>query len=163
MAFPGTQARKLLAGGSGTARKVASAAALGFDLDDAGHFFSGLWQLIKAKATELAAYTATLLAALARKADELLPPETRSETLRRWLHVAVTVLIPAVLGALALYCLARCCWRCCCSARAARRRTMMVAPGRGGARMPRGVFEDNPRLYFRDLRAGNPLDQSILY
>ena len=33
----------------------------------------------------------------------------------------------------------------------------MVAPGRGGARMPRGVFESNPRIYFRDLRAGKPL------
>ncbi|KAK3127643.1 hypothetical protein QOZ80_7AG0576270 [Eleusine coracana subsp. coracana] len=147
MAFPGTPARKLLSGGG-----AITARALGFD--DAGDFFSGLWQLVKKKTAELAAYLATLLAAVARKADEVLPPETRSETLRRWLYVGVTVVLPA---ALVLFCLARCCCRCCCAARAARRRGMMAAPGRGGARMRRGVFEDDPRGYFRDLRAHKPL------
>ncbi|TVU00093.1 hypothetical protein EJB05_54508, partial [Eragrostis curvula] len=152
MAFPGTPARKLLLGGSATAR------ALGFDPHGAGEFLSSLWQLAKAKAAEAAAYLATLLAALARKADELFPPETRSETLRLWLHVAVTVLLPAALGLLVLYWIARCCCRCCCCcARAAARRRSMAAPGRGGARMPRDVFEDDPRRYFRDLRARKPL------
>lgn len=78
MAFPGTATRKLLSGGGST-----TARALGFD--DAGDFFSGLWQFVKTKFAETAAYLATLLAVLARKADEVLPPETRSETLRRWL------------------------------------------------------------------------------
>ena len=152
MAFPGTPARKLLLTGSSA---VARSVAAGFDLDGAGDFFSGLWQLIKAKVAELVAYLATLFSALARKVDELLPPETRSEALRQWLHFAVTVALPAALGALALLCVARCCWCCCCRARGGRR--LMVAPGRGGARMPRGVFESNPRIYFRDLRAGKPL------
>ncbi|TVU38046.1 hypothetical protein EJB05_11393, partial [Eragrostis curvula] len=112
MAFPGTPARKLLLGGSATAR------ALGFDPHGAGEFFLGLWLLVKEKAAEVAAYLATLLAALARKADELFPPET----LRLWLHVAVTVLLPAALGLLVLYWIARCCCRCCCCcARAAAR------------------------------------------
>ncbi|RLN35252.1 uncharacterized protein C2845_PM03G12380 [Panicum miliaceum] len=149
MTFPATPARKLLLpGSSAVARRVASA---GFDLDGAGDFFSGLWQLVRSKAAELVAYLAALFSALARKVDELLPPETRSETLRRWLHVAVTVALPAALGALALLCVAR-----CCCARGGRRR-LMVAPGRGGARMPRGVFESNPRVYFLDLRARKPL------
>ncbi|KAL6611384.1 hypothetical protein ACP70R_039312 [Stipagrostis hirtigluma subsp. patula] len=156
MAFMSTLPRKLLPGGSATAQALADgSAALGFDLDGAGVFFSGLWHLVKAKAAELAAYLATVLAALARKADELFPPGTRSETLRSWLHVAVTVVLPASLGALALFCLARCCCRCCCAR--GRRGRMMAAPGRGGARMLRGAFEANPRGYFRDLRTGKPL------
>ena len=153
MAFPVTPARKLLLPGSSAVARMRAAA--GFDLIGAGDFFSGLWQLIKAMVAELVAYLATLFSALARKVDELLPPETRSEALRQWLHFAVTVALPAALGALALLCVARCCWRCCCRARGGRR--LMVAPGRGGARMPRGVFESNPRIYFRDLRAGKPL------
>ncbi|KAJ1291793.1 hypothetical protein BS78_02G343800 [Paspalum vaginatum] len=154
MAFPGTTpARKLLpGGGSATAR------ALGFDLSGAGDFFSGLWQLIKAKAAELVSYLTALFSALAKKVDDLFPPDTRSEALGRWLRVAVTVVLPAALGALVLLCLARCCWRCCCGRRArGGGGRYMAAPGRHGARMLRGVFEDNPRLYFRDLRAGKPL------
>ena len=155
MAFPVTPARKLLLTGSSA---VARSVAAGFDLDGAGDFFSGLWQLVRAKAAELVAWLAALFSALARKVDELLPPETRSETLREWLHVAVTVALPAALGAFVLLCIARCCWRCCCSCcRARGGRRLMVAPGRRGARMPRGVFESNPRGYFRDLRAGKPL------
>ncbi|XP_002460991.1 uncharacterized protein LOC8081537 [Sorghum bicolor] len=155
MAFPGSPARKLLPGGF----TAVAGGSLSFDLDGAGDFFSGLWQLVKAKAAEVVAYLATLFAALAEKADEVFPPETRSETLRQWVHVAVTVVVPAVLGALVLRCVARCCWRCCCAGggRAARGGRFMAAPGRGGARMPRGVFENNPRDYFRDLRAGKPL------
>ncbi|CAL5085481.1 unnamed protein product [Urochloa decumbens] len=151
MAFPGTPVRKLLLPGI-------SARGLGFDLDaGAGDFFSGLWDLIKAKAAEVAAYLATLFAALAEKADEVFPPETRSETLRQWLHVAVTVVLPAALGALVLFCLARCFWRCCCGGARRGAGRMMAAPGRGGARMRRDVFEDDPRRYFRDLRARKPL------
>jgi hypothetical protein len=151
MAFPGTPARKLVPGGFTAARTALAGGALSFDFDGAGDFFSGLWQLVKAKAAEVVAYLATLFAALAEKVDEVFPPETRSETLRQWLHVAVTVVVPAVLGALVLLC-------CCCAGRGARGgRRFMAAPGRGGARMPRGVFENNPRVYFRDLRAGKPL------
>ncbi|CAN6176125.1 unnamed protein product [Urochloa humidicola] len=156
-------ARKLLLPGiSAKPRSVAAVGALGFDLDGAGDFFSGLWELVKAKAAELVAYLTTLFAALAEKVDELFPPGTRSETLRQWLHVALTVALPAALGALVLFYLARCFWRCCCGcccARGARGGAgrLMVAPGRGGARMPRGVFESNPRGYFRDLRAQKPL------
>nr|CAB3458561.1 unnamed protein product [Digitaria exilis] len=130
---------------------------LGVDVDDIGGIFSGLWQIVKAKAAEVVAYLAALFAALGDKVDELFPPETRSETLRQWLHVAVTVVLPAALGALVLLCVARCCWRCCCGRARGGGRRMMAAPGRGGARMPRGVFESNPRGYFRDLRAQKPL------
>ncbi|PWZ40767.1 hypothetical protein Zm00014a_037158 [Zea mays] len=156
MAFPGTPARKIVPGGFTAARTaVASGGALSFDLDGAGDFFWGLWQLIKAKAAEAAAYLAALFAALAEKADEIFPPETRSETLRQWMRVAVSVVIPALVVALVLCC----CWRCCCCAcrRTRGGRRFMAAPGRGGARMPRGAFENNPRLYFRDLHAGKPL------
>lgn len=149
MAFLGTPARKTIPGGFTAARTaVASGGTLSFDLDGAGDFFWGLWQLVKAKAAEAAAYLAALFAALA---DEIFPPETRSETLRQWMRVAV----PALVVALVLCC----CWRCCCRAcrRARGGRRFMAAPGRGGARMPRGAFENNPRLYFRDLHAGKPL------
>jgi hypothetical protein len=155
MALPaaaGTPARKLLLPGI-SAKAGSVAVAVGFDLDGAGDFFSGVWQLVKAKAAEVLAYLATLLSALSEKVDELLPPETRSETLRQWLHVAVTVALPA----LVLLCVARCCWRCCCAGGARSRGRQMVAPGRGGARMPRDAFEDDPRRYFRDLRARKPL------
>ncbi|KAM0838783.1 hypothetical protein ACQ4PT_060739 [Festuca glaucescens] len=144
-------ARKLLLPSGAAMSRTLGDAGLGFDLDGAGHFLSPLWELIKAKAAALAAFFTSLLAALAKKADELFPPETRSETLGQWLHVGITVVLPA----LVLLCLARCCWRCCC-ARARGGRTM-AAPGRRGARMPRGPFEANPRGYFRDLRANKPL------
>ncbi|KAL6841974.1 hypothetical protein ACP4OV_028486 [Aristida adscensionis] len=157
MAFLRAQARKLLPSGP------AAAQALGFDLDGAGHFLSGLWQLVETKTAECAAYVAThLAAALARKqADEppLPPPAVvtssaaASETLRssplRLRGGAVALPAAALgLGALALLCLAR------------RRRgtatATMAAPGRGGARMPRDVFVGDPRGYFRDLRARKP-------
>ncbi|KAK3125638.1 hypothetical protein QOZ80_7BG0607760 [Eleusine coracana subsp. coracana] len=93
---------------------------------------SGLWQLVKAKAAEAAVY---LVAALASKADELLPPEA----LRRQLLYVV-----GVTAALIVLC-------CCCGRAAPSRRTMAV-PGRGGARIRRDVFEGNPRDYFRGLR-----------
>jgi hypothetical protein len=126
-------------------------AGLGFDLDDAGQFLSPLWELIKAKAAALLAFIAGLFAALAKKVDEFFPPESRPETLGQWLRVRLTVVLPA----LVLLCLARCCWRCCCAR--GRGRRMMAAPGRRGARMPRGVFEANTRSYFLDLRANKPL------
>ncbi|XP_003562723.1 uncharacterized protein LOC100835813 [Brachypodium distachyon] len=156
MAFPKAPAaaRRLLLPSGAALQRTAAGFSLGFDIDD----FAGLWELIKAKAAELAPFFTGLLAALSEKADELFPPETRSETLGRWLHVAFTVAAPAALGALALFCCCRCC--CCCRSgrgRGGGRRTTMVAPGRGGARMPRGAFEGNPRGYFRDLRANKPL------
>ncbi|XP_010936430.1 uncharacterized protein [Elaeis guineensis] len=90
------------------------------------------------------------------KVDQLLPPATRAETLNRWLHVGLTVVLPVALSLLFLY---YCC-RCCCrgggaAGRAAGR--MMKAPGRGGRLMPRASFEGNPQSYFRDLHAGKDL------
>ncbi|XP_037488908.1 uncharacterized protein LOC119367528 [Triticum dicoccoides] len=148
-------ARKLLLRSGGAMTRSLRDAGLGFDLDGAGRFLAPLWQLIKQKATELAAFLAGLLAALAKKADELFPPETRSETLAQWVRIGVTVVLPAALGALVLFWLARCCCSCCCGRRRGGR--TMVAPGRHGARMPRNAFEDDPRTYFRDLRAKKPL------
>ncbi|KAF7014881.1 unnamed protein product [Triticum aestivum] len=148
-------ARKLLLRRGGAVARSLRDAGLGFDPDGAGRFLAPLWELIKQKAAELAAFLAGLLAALAKKADELFPPETRSETLAQWVRVGVTVVLPAALGALVLFWLARCCCRCCCGRRRCGR--TMVAPGRGGARMPRYAFEDDPRTYFRDLRAKKPL------
>uniref|UniRef100_A0ACD5ULI2 Uncharacterized protein n=1 Tax=Avena sativa TaxID=4498 RepID=A0ACD5ULI2_AVESA len=144
-------ARKLLLPSGAANTRTLGDAGLGFDLDGAGHLLSPLWELIKAKAAELEAFLAGLLTALAKKADQLFPPETRSETLAQWLRFGVTVVLPA----LVLLCFLRCCWRCYC-ARGRGGRTM-AAPGRRGARMLRGAFEANPRGYFRDLRANEPL------
>ncbi|CAM0906667.1 unnamed protein product [Alopecurus aequalis] len=145
-------ARKLLLPSAAAMTRTLGDAGLGYDIDGVGRFLSPLWDLIKAKAAAIAAFFTVLLAELAKKADELFPPETRSETLQQWLRVGVTMVLPA----LVLLCLARCCWRCCC-ARGRRGGRMMVAPGRRGARMPRGAFEANPRSYFQDLRANKPL------
>lgn len=43
-----------------------------------------------------------------KKFDELLPPETRDETLKHWLHIGLTIVLPILLILLFLYC-------CCCS------------------------------------------------
>ncbi|XP_037481379.1 uncharacterized protein LOC119359173 [Triticum dicoccoides] len=145
---------KLLLRGGGAMTRSLRDAGLGFDLDGAGRFLAPLWELIKQKAAELAAFLTGLLAALGKKADELFPPETRSETLAQWVRVGVTVVLPPALGALVLFWLARCCCRCrCCCGRGGGGGRTMVAPGRGGVRMPRGAFEGAPRTYFRDLRA----------
>uniref|UniRef100_A0ACD5WQC7 Uncharacterized protein n=1 Tax=Avena sativa TaxID=4498 RepID=A0ACD5WQC7_AVESA len=144
-------ARKLLLPSGAAMARTLGDVGLGFDLDGAAHLLSALWELIKAKAAALAAFFASLLAALAKKADELFPPETRSETLSQWLRFGVTVVLPA----LVLLCFLRCCWRCCCAR--GRGGRMMVAPGRRGVRMPRDAFEANPRSYFRDLHAKKAL------
>ncbi|KAF0897164.1 hypothetical protein E2562_034215 [Oryza meyeriana var. granulata] len=92
-----TLARKLLPGGVAA---VARAVAVG---GGAGNSF-GLWELVKAKAAELVVFLAGLLSAAADEAETLLFPPAE----KRWLHVAVMVVLPAVLGALALHCLACC-------------------------------------------------------
>lgn len=109
MAFPKAPAaaRRLLLPSGAALQRTAAGFSLGFDIDD----FAGLWELIKAKAAELAPFFTGLLAALSEKADELFPPETRWETLGRWLHVAVNKALPASLGALALFYFFRGCWR----------------------------------------------------
>ena len=84
-----------------------------------------------------------------KKFDELLPPDTRDETLKHWLHVGLTIVLPILLILLFLYCCCRCCCRCCCF-RVARK--MMKAPGRNDTLIPRNSFEANPRGYFRNLR-----------
>ncbi|KAH7689946.1 hypothetical protein IHE45_02G015000 [Dioscorea alata] len=108
-----------------------------------------------------------------KKLDELLPPETRDETLKHWLHIGLTIVLPILLILLFLYCCCcsclhccslffrasikmtkaccRSCHRCCiCCFRGSRK--MMKAPGRHGTLMPRNSFEANTRGYFRDLR-----------
>ena len=115
---------------------------------------------------------------LAEKLDQFLPPETRSQTLHHWAHLGLTVALPIALVLLCLYCcccggeirLGAClrrCFCCCCSKPEpddddgidyeALNLAMMRAPGRSGALMPRGLFEGNPRGYFRDLRAKKDL------
>lgn len=84
------------------------------------------------------------------KVDQLLPPATRAETLHRWLHVGLTVVLPVALAFLVFY-------YCCCGCAGRSARKMMKAPGRGGIRMPRASFESNPLGYFRDLHAGKDL------
>ncbi|EHA8591371.1 hypothetical protein COCNU_scaffold046694G000010 [Cocos nucifera] len=93
------------------------------------------------------------------KVDQLLPPATRAETLNRWLHVGLTVVLPAGLALLFLYYCFRCCCRSCCRRGRAgwAHGKMMKAPGRDGLLMPRDSFESNPLSYFRDLRAGKDL------
>lgn len=91
-----------------------------------------------------------------RKFDQVLPPETRSETLNHWLSVGLAVAIPLSL----LFCCLYCCCRCCRSSGG--RVRMMKTPGRNGLRMPRAPFEANPRTYFRGLRAGQPLREYVV-
>ncbi|KAM7484455.1 hypothetical protein LguiA_000464 [Lonicera macranthoides] len=75
--------------------------------------------------------------------DKVFPPETRGKQINKWFHLAV----PFLIGGLVLI-MCFCCCRLCC-----RRVKMMKAPGRGGYRMPRHIFETNPRSYFRSLRS----------
>ncbi|CAK9186223.1 unnamed protein product [Ilex paraguariensis] len=81
--------------------------------------------------------------------DKVFPPETRGERLHYWLQVAAPFIIA---GLILLVCL-RCCIRCCrCCGRGGKVAVkMMKAPGRN-FRMPREVFESNPRSYFLQLR-----------
>ncbi|KAK1305879.1 hypothetical protein QJS10_CPA10g01774 [Acorus calamus] len=108
-----------------------------------------------------------------KKIDEVFPPETRSETLHRWIEVSKSVVLPVAVGLVVLYfffccifpilwiCVCICfssLWRCifgcfrgfCCSGM--RKVKMMKAPGRWGHMMPRSRFESDPRGYFRGLR-----------
>ncbi|CAI9096423.1 OLC1v1032570C1 [Oldenlandia corymbosa var. corymbosa] len=82
--------------------------------------------------------------------DKVFPPETRSEKIRHWVHLGV----PILMGLVLVYLFYRCC-KCCCGSRPRRGggyNKMMKAPGRN-CRMPRNVFESNPKAYFRNLRA----------
>ncbi|PSR88373.1 SAM and SH3 domain-containing protein [Actinidia chinensis var. chinensis] len=81
------------------------------------------------------------------KVDEMFPPKTREEQLRRWLQVATPFIISAVVLLLCI-----CCSRC----GGGREVKMMKAPGGRSKRMPRHVFEGNPKSYFRGLR-GKPV------
>ncbi|KAL9149115.1 hypothetical protein ABFS82_12G089700 [Erythranthe guttata] len=92
--------------------------------------------------------------------DGVFPPETRTDKITHWFHLAQPYLAAAVVLTVVV-CFCRCCCNCCCR----RGRgggggggmvKMMKAPGRN-VRMARGVFESNPRGYFRTLRA-NPGD-----
>ncbi|KAH7839786.1 hypothetical protein Vadar_008894 [Vaccinium darrowii] len=82
-----------------------------------------------------------------KKSDEVFPLETRGEDLKHWLIVVVLI---ACLW---------CCCRCCCRGGGRGRPVrMMKAPGRD-YRMPRHVFEENPRSYFRNLRGKTGIDE----
>lgn len=82
--------------------------------------------------------------------DKVFPPETRGEKLHQWLAMALPFLITGV----AVFTLLWCCYKCCCGGGG--RVRMMKAPGRN-CRMPRHVFEANPKSYFSNLRS-NPGD-----
>lgn len=86
--------------------------------------------------------------------DKVFPPETRGDKFSHWVQVGKPFLI-AGLVLLMLICCFKCCCKCCCGGRRSVR--MMKAPGRN-ARMPRNVFERNPRSYFQNLRSGNSID-----
>lgn len=98
---------------------------------------------------------------LVKKFDEVLPPDTRDETFRHWLEVGLPVGLAALLLLLFLCCccrpLLRACFSflcCCLCCRGRRSVKMMKAPGRD-YRMPRHVFESDPRSYFIDLHTSN--------
>ncbi|KAL6988667.1 hypothetical protein U1Q18_014423 [Sarracenia purpurea var. burkii] len=75
------------------------------------------------------------------KVDEAFPLEMRAKQLKHWLQVAKPFIIARVVLVICL----DCCHRCYGGRRAVK---MMKAPGRG-YRMPRSVFEENPKSYFR--------------
>ncbi|KAK4410424.1 hypothetical protein Sango_0115400 [Sesamum angolense] len=82
--------------------------------------------------------------------DRVFPPETRGDKIHHCLHVALPYLIAAVVLAVVV-CFCRCCCGCC-QGRSGGRVRMMKAPGRD-CRMPRHVFESDPKGYFNNLRA----------
>ena len=94
MAFPVTPARKLLLPGSSAVARMRAAA--GFDLIGAGDFFSGLWQLIKAKVAELVAYLATLFSALACIVCHVASPCTRGEPSIRTVKTSHPIMVTRV-------------------------------------------------------------------
>ncbi|KAJ8512561.1 hypothetical protein OPV22_002995 [Ensete ventricosum] len=114
-------------------------------------------ELLKEKLAQLIHVLQDAIRFLAEKLDLVFPPETRAETLHRWLHVGLTVVLPVAVVLLCLYC---CCCRgnrCCCGVGRRGTGRMMRAPGRHGAFMPRASFESDPRGYFINLRAKNDL------
>ncbi|XP_020244519.1 uncharacterized protein LOC109822701 [Asparagus officinalis] len=116
---------------------------------------------------------------LAHILNQVLPPETRAQTLHHWAHLGLTVILPVSLVLLCLYrccCGPRCFCCCCCCSKPEEEREefgfdaidydimrMMKAPGRNGALMPRDLFEGNPREYFIDLRAKKQLPNYYNY
>ncbi|KAF7133252.1 hypothetical protein RHSIM_Rhsim09G0124100 [Rhododendron simsii] len=90
---------------------------------------------------------------LIKKPDEVFPPESTGEQLKHW-HLVAT---PFIIGAVVMItCL------CCCSGTGSGERAvrMMKAPGRY-YRMPRHVFEGNPRSYFRNLSGNTSVDELV--
>ncbi|KAM7484456.1 hypothetical protein LguiA_000465 [Lonicera macranthoides] len=81
--------------------------------------------------------------------DKVLPPETRGKQINHWFQLSTPFLIAGLL----LIIFVGCCRICCCRRGGGRPMKMMKAPGRGGYRMPRDSFENNPRSYFRSLRS----------
>ncbi|KAI8539377.1 hypothetical protein RHMOL_Rhmol09G0178300 [Rhododendron molle] len=90
---------------------------------------------------------------LIKKPDEVFPPETTGEQLKHWHLVATSFIISAVVLITCLCC-------CCGSSSGGRAVRMMKAPGRE-YRMPRHVFEGNPRSYFRNLRGNTSVDELV--
>ncbi|KAI3467213.1 hypothetical protein Pfo_023876, partial [Paulownia fortunei] len=75
--------------------------------------------------------------------DKIFPPETRGDKINHWFHVA----LPYLIAALVLMLVGR-----CCGGRGGGRGKTMKAPGRN-IRIPRQTFADDPKGYFRNLRA----------
>lgn len=74
--------------------------------------------------------------------DKVFPRETRKERILHWIHVSAPYVLPG-LFLIVLF------WLCSRGKGA----KMMKAPGRN-FRMPRTVFEADPKGYFRSLHAG---------
>ncbi|KAL2457795.1 Uncharacterized protein Adt_46231 [Abeliophyllum distichum] len=81
--------------------------------------------------------------------DKVFPPDTRGDKIHHWIHVATPFLIAAA-ALIVFICFCRCCCGCCKGGRGGRVK-MMKAPGRN-YRMPRNVFESDPKGYFHNLR-----------
>ncbi|KAL5993800.1 hypothetical protein ACLOJK_038157 [Asimina triloba] len=97
--------------------------------------------------SELLILVGSLGAYVIEKVNEAIFPagsETRPKQLDHWIHVAA----PWLVGLLLLWTIYSCCG-CCGNSKKTTK--MMKAPGRS-YRMPRHVFESNPRSHFRDLR-----------
>ncbi|KAI8539371.1 hypothetical protein RHMOL_Rhmol09G0177700 [Rhododendron molle] len=90
---------------------------------------------------------------LIKKVEEYLSPEARREQLKHWL-IAAAIFIAGVVVLIT-------CLRCCCRGGRGRAPRMMRVPGRYPSRMPRDVFEGNPRSYFRNLRANTSIDELV--
>ncbi|CAI9756146.1 unnamed protein product [Fraxinus pennsylvanica] len=84
--------------------------------------------------------------------DKVFPPETRGDKIHHWLRVAIPFIIMAVAPIVFIWIFRYCCL--CRMGLGLGRVKMMKAPGRN-FRMPRSVFESDPKRYFWNLRA-NP-------